>query len=123
MNLIEETDSERYPPAWQGGACPSPPHPGQSSPALAITHDATLKATNPVRDLFWFDDCDILLEVERHQFKVHRLGLSCSDIFTDMFALSGQPSDEDCVDGVPIVQLPDSALDWTTVLGWIYDYK
>ncbi|KAH7925006.1 hypothetical protein BV22DRAFT_1105166 [Leucogyrophana mollusca] len=69
----------------------------------------------------WFNDGDIVLDVEGHLFKVHRSVLMCSIIFADMLELPQSDSMEN-VDGCPSVTLQgDSASDWRIALSWMYD--
>ncbi|KAF7972123.1 hypothetical protein HWV62_18842 [Athelia sp. TMB] len=71
----------------------------------------------PIRCRPWFEDGNIVLETEGKQFKVYKGILAAnSPIFKDLFALA-QPSGNEEVDGCPLVQLSDSALD----LGWVLE--
>lgn len=70
---------------------------------------------------FWFDDGNLVLQVETTQFRIHR-GLICANsfVFRDMHTLS-QPEDGNSVDGCPVVQLQgDTEVDWTNLLEYIY---
>ena len=69
---------------------------------------------------YWFDDGDIVLEVEHHRFKIHQELLKCSDVFAGMLDIP-QPRDFENVDGCPLVRLADSAQDWHAALQWMYD--
>lgn len=78
-----------------------------------------------LREDFWIQDGDLMLDVEHCRFKIRRADLYCSEVFRDMFELSEsmQPPEEECVDGVPLLKLPqDKAKDWMLLLWWIYDY-
>ncbi|KDR77431.1 hypothetical protein GALMADRAFT_138543 [Galerina marginata CBS 339.88] len=66
----------------------------------------------------WFEDGNIILQVQATQFKVHRSVLSNqSEIFKDMLAVPQPPSLAEC----PVVVLHDSALDVESVLLLLYD--
>lgn len=70
---------------------------------------------------FWFDDGNLILQVETAQFRIHR-GLICANsvVFRDMHALS-QPEERGAIDGCPVVQLQgDTEADWTNLLEYIY---
>ncbi|KAH7911873.1 hypothetical protein BJ138DRAFT_1112858 [Hygrophoropsis aurantiaca] len=70
---------------------------------------------------YWFNDGDIVLEVDDQLFKVHRSILMCSLIFADMLELP-QSENVENIDGCPSVKMPgDSARDWNAVLSWMYD--
>lgn len=69
---------------------------------------------------YWFEDGDIILEVENHRFKIHKERLKCSDIFAGMLDIP-QPQDFENIDGCPLVSLSDSAQDWHAALQWIYE--
>src|ERR1700734_3586787 len=71
---------------------------------------------------YWFDDGNVVLQVESTLFRVHRSILSMhSEVFRGMFSVP-QPVavDGDLVDNCPVVQLPDRAVDWTHVLKAFY---
>lgn len=76
------------------------------------------KTQLPVRSKrIWFDDGNVVLQVENTQFKVHKSVLALhSNVLRDMFALP-QPSNEEC----PVVLHHDSCVDWDRVLGIFYD--
>jgi len=101
--IEEEEDSSAHPSKRRRGVGTST---SQSRPTSALG--------------FWFDDGDIVLEVEQYMFKIHQNVLQCSVIFFDMLRIP-QPDVIDRVDGCPLVQLTDSAQDWHAVLKWMYD--
>lgn len=105
------TDSENGHPLDR-----SSPPPDPKRRRLAQGSRSHLESLRP----FWFDDGNIVLEVESHQFKVHRERLSCSPIFSGMFDLP-QPASSDNVEGCPLVSLVgDAARDWLVTLSWMY---
>lgn len=61
------------------------------------------------RSDIWYDDGNIVLQAQNHQFKVYRGVLAgSSSVFKDMFSLpQPPPKDNDLVEGCPIVQLSD----------------
>ncbi|KAJ7698472.1 hypothetical protein B0H16DRAFT_1396489 [Mycena metata] len=73
---------------------------------------------------YWFDDGNIILQIESTQFRVAKSVLSMhSSVFRDMFSLPPFPADPDepTVEGCPVVVLPgDTARDWVFLLGAIY---
>ncbi|KAH6911817.1 hypothetical protein BKA70DRAFT_1079137, partial [Coprinopsis sp. MPI-PUGE-AT-0042] len=75
-----------------------------------------------VRSRIWFDDGNVILQVDHVQFRVHRGVLARhSSVLNDMFSIP-QPVEPDlAVDGCPVVILPDLARDWEELLGYIYD--
>ncbi|KAJ7037833.1 hypothetical protein C8F04DRAFT_1393496 [Mycena alexandri] len=84
--------------------------------------DAEPQAPPLVRSTeYWFDDGNIILQVESTQFRVAKSVLSRhSSVFRDMFALP-LPADEPTVEGCPVVVLPgDTAQDWKLFLGVLY---
>jgi|ERR1700683_2379007 hypothetical protein len=75
-------------------------------------------------DYLWFNDGSIVLQAEMTQFRVHRSVLSAnSDIFQDMFSMAQPAEQGELIEGCPVVHLPDSAKDWTYVLGALYDSR
>ena len=80
----------------------------------------------PVRSPdYWFEDGNIVLQAENTQFRIHKGILARhSSVFKDMVGIP-QPStsEEDLVEGCPLVRLSDAAKDWTNVLSIIYDYN
>ena len=123
MNVNKQSDLKRYSPSAARSSALHKRQSQRDSSTSTTRHDASKQVASLVRETFWFDDGDLVLEVEQHRFKIHRAGLSCSEIFGDMFALPGQPPEEECVDGVPLVQLADNAHDWMALLSWIYEYE
>ena len=72
------------------------------------------------RSDIWFDDGNLVLQAENTQFKVHKSILAIhSHVFTDMFALP-QPEDSATADGCHVVQVPDRATDWQSLLSLLY---
>ncbi|KAJ7043808.1 hypothetical protein C8F04DRAFT_1361149, partial [Mycena alexandri] len=70
---------------------------------------------------YWFDDGNIILQVESTQFRVAKSVLSMhSSVFRDMFALP-LPADEPTIENCPVVVLSgDTAKDWVVLLGALY---
>ncbi|KAJ7188799.1 hypothetical protein C8R46DRAFT_934918 [Mycena filopes] len=70
---------------------------------------------------YWFDDGNIILQVESSQFRIAKSVLSRdSSVFRDLFTLP-LPADEPTIEGCPIVVLSgDTAQDWTLFWGVIY---
>ncbi|KAJ7698469.1 hypothetical protein B0H16DRAFT_1706006 [Mycena metata] len=70
---------------------------------------------------YWFDDGNIILQVESTQFRIFRGILSLhSSVFRDMFTIP-LPKDEPTVDGCPVVVLSgDTAEDWVLFLGVMF---
>lgn len=74
------------------------------------------------RSELWFNDGNIVLQVESTQFRVYRgiLGNS-SSIFDDMFNIPQPVEDQgSLIEGCSVVQLSDSAEDWEHVLKALY---
>lgn len=73
---------------------------------------------------FWFDDGSVVLSVESTLFRIHRSILCMhSRIFADMFMVP-QPLQDDTqpiIDGCPVVQMPDKAVDLTDLLRALYE--
>ena len=64
---------------------------------------------------------DIILQAESTQFRVNRDILAKhSSVFQDLFLIP-QPPNEGTVEGCPIVQLSDSAIDLQLLLTAFYD--
>ncbi|KAK7021229.1 BTB domain-containing protein [Favolaschia claudopus] len=70
---------------------------------------------------YWFDDGNIILQVESTQFRLIKSVLSMhSNVFRDMFTLP-LPNDEPTVEGSPVVVLSgDTSRDWKLFLGAMY---
>ncbi|KAJ7725335.1 hypothetical protein B0H16DRAFT_1895124 [Mycena metata] len=70
---------------------------------------------------YWFDDGNIILQVESTQFRLTKSMLSMhSSVFRDMFLLP-LPSDEAMVEGCAVVILHgDTAQDWNHLLSAMY---
>lgn len=84
---------------------------------LGLEPEKTEKPIKHSEDI-WFEDGNVVLQVDRTQFRVHRSILSRhSSVFADMFALP-QPNDtSDWVEGCPVVIMSgDEAEDWEMVL-------
>jgi hypothetical protein len=68
----------------------------------------------------WYKDGNLILEVEKTLFKVHRSVLEArSEVFRDMVALP-QPPSAGVVDGCPIVRLSDASMDMEHALKALY---
>ncbi|KAH6911815.1 hypothetical protein BKA70DRAFT_1099308 [Coprinopsis sp. MPI-PUGE-AT-0042] len=83
------------------------------APVSAVTRSAK----------FWFEDGNLVLQVEQTQFRVHKSVLARhSPVFRDMSSFSQPPEeDEPMVEGCPIVYLSDSAQQWELLIGVLYD--
>lgn len=70
---------------------------------------------------YWFDDGNIILQVESTQFRLTKSMLSMhSTVFRDMFMMP-LPADEPTVENCPVVVLSgDSPQDWIHLLGAMY---
>ncbi|KAJ7037764.1 hypothetical protein C8F04DRAFT_998754 [Mycena alexandri] len=70
---------------------------------------------------YWFDDGNIILQVESTQFRLVKSILSMhSSVFSDMFTIP-LPAYEPTIDNCPVVVLSgDTAQDWTLFLGVIF---
>ncbi|KAF7299315.1 BTB domain-containing protein [Mycena indigotica] len=70
---------------------------------------------------YWFDDGNIILQVESTQFRLAKSVLAMhSSVFRDMFSLP-LPQDEPLVDGCPVVILcGDRSEDWTHLLAAVF---
>ncbi|KAJ7175369.1 hypothetical protein C8R46DRAFT_1078643 [Mycena filopes] len=70
---------------------------------------------------YWFDDGNIILQVESTQFRVAKSVLARhSSVFRDMFTIT-LPADEPTIEGCPVVVLSgDTARDWEFLLRVIY---
>ncbi|KAJ6584635.1 hypothetical protein B0H19DRAFT_1227316 [Mycena capillaripes] len=70
---------------------------------------------------FWFDDGNIILQVESTQFRLAKSVLSMhSSVFCDMFMMP-LPANEPTVEGCPVVILSgDTVQDWVHLLGAMY---
>ncbi|KAF7297681.1 BTB domain-containing protein [Mycena kentingensis (nom. inval.)] len=69
---------------------------------------------------YWFDDGNVILQVESTQFRLNKSMLARhSSVFTDLFTVP-TPEDEPLVDGCPVVVLSgDTANDWRYLLSEI----
>ncbi|KAJ7246359.1 hypothetical protein C8J57DRAFT_1476044 [Mycena rebaudengoi] len=70
---------------------------------------------------YWFDDGNIILQVEGTQFRIHKSLLALhSSVFRDMFRIP-LPPDEPILEGCMIVALSgDTVQDWICLLNTIY---
>lgn len=70
----------------------------------------------------WFEDGNLVLVAQNTAFRVYR-GLLCarSSVFQDMFEFPPPKEGNDIVEGVPVVQTYDSALDMTNFLRALLD--
>ncbi|KAF8959128.1 hypothetical protein BDZ97DRAFT_1667567 [Flammula alnicola] len=74
-----------------------------------------------IRSKFWFDDGNVILQVDNTQFRVHRSVLSRhSNVFCDMFNLP-QPEDERSPETCPVVPLYDTVEQVTHIISFLYD--
>ncbi|KIM49688.1 hypothetical protein M413DRAFT_114305 [Hebeloma cylindrosporum] len=74
--------------------------------------------------LYWFDDGNVILQIETKQYRVHRSLLSRhSKVFKDMFSLPQPAMDPGPItsDGCPVIFLCDKATDLEHALSVIYD--
>lgn len=72
---------------------------------------------------FWFDDGNLILEVENTRYRVHKNVLSRhSSVFFDMLKVA-QPETmaDEANEEAQVVRLYDSANDWDHFLGILYD--
>lgn len=70
---------------------------------------------------FWLYDGSIILWVEDTLFRVHQTVLSnSSEIFSTLFTLPQSNTDQDSIEGCPIVQLHDRAADFNDLLNALY---
>ena len=77
--------------------------------------------TQVTRSTPWFEDGNIILEAEGHQFKVFRGILAAkSVVFADMFIVS-QPGPTGLVEGCPVIHLSDKAKDIKVILEVLFD--
>jgi len=75
------------------------------------------------RSEYWFQDGNIVLQVENTLFRVHQSILSReSQIFKDTFSMPQVPSQEDeLIEGCPVVRLSDTAEDMGNIISLLYD--
>lgn len=97
-----------------------------NNPALLAENAEALEAEQIgiVRSEPWFDDGNVILQVEKTQFRVHRgvLGIH-SPVFKEMFSYVHPPVHR-MIDGCPVVHLHDDKADEVAcVLQCIYDVK
>lgn len=85
-------------------------------------HERLMQSQPPVRsESLWLEDGNIVFQAEGKQFKVYRGLLALqSTVFKDMFAFPQPPSGEELVEGCPIVNISDSAIDVEFVLEEIF---
>ncbi|KDR85999.1 hypothetical protein GALMADRAFT_109535 [Galerina marginata CBS 339.88] len=70
---------------------------------------------------YWFEDGNVILQVENIQFRVHRTVIARhSQVFRDMFGLP-QPETETLVEGCPLVHVSDAVEDWENIFRILYD--
>ena len=79
------------------------------------------EADEPEKHLgLWFDDGNIILRAEIVLFRVHRSMLSRhSKVFEDLFSVAHSSEDEQ-LDGVPVITVQDCPLDLGDFLDVIY---
>ncbi|KAJ7175359.1 hypothetical protein C8R46DRAFT_1188833 [Mycena filopes] len=72
-------------------------------------------------EAYWFDDGNIILQVESTQFRLTKSMLSMhSSVFRDMFTMP-LPKDEPRIENCPVVVLSgDTVQDWVLFLGVLY---
>lgn len=69
----------------------------------------------------WFEDGNIILIAQYTPFKVHRSLLSReSDVFRDMFNLPSPVSQDEMMDGIPVIYMSDHWRDLCDVLSALY---
>ena len=102
---------------------------------MESTHKRRRTSPGPVHDeckpyatrsaFVWFDDGNIILQVENKKFRVHKSILALhSSILSDMFMLGKPDADmesDSVEDGCPVVEMKDdSASEWEELLSLIY---
>jgi hypothetical protein len=74
-------------------------------------------------ETLWFEDGNLILEADATQFRVyHGVLVKQSSVFRDMLSIP-QPSEQDLVEGVPLVRLHDSSEEVTHFLSALYDTR
>ncbi|KII86150.1 hypothetical protein PLICRDRAFT_700276 [Plicaturopsis crispa FD-325 SS-3] len=69
----------------------------------------------------WFEDGNVIVQAESTLFRIYKGILQArSSVFNDMFSFP-QPSDQETIEGCPIVLVHDSAPDMAVFLKAIYD--
>ncbi|KAJ6575563.1 hypothetical protein DFH09DRAFT_1361754 [Mycena vulgaris] len=72
---------------------------------------------------FWFDDGTVVLQVENTLYRVYRGLLSSrSTVFYDTFSIPQPTEDGNEIEGCPVIQLHDSAKDFTRFLKALHQY-
>ncbi|TDL16685.1 hypothetical protein BD410DRAFT_795076 [Rickenella mellea] len=74
----------------------------------------------------WFDDGNIILAATFSLFRVHRGLLSMnSPVFADMFSMPHPDADsiENGFEGLPVVEITDTDVDFTHLLSFFYDHR
>lgn len=92
----------------------------------ALKDSASVEAASgPIlRGCPWFEDGNIVLQVERTQFRLYQGLLAySSEIFADMFAIPQPTTPGHTVDGCAVVELADSARDWEHVLKALFQRR
>ncbi|KAJ7287174.1 hypothetical protein C8J57DRAFT_1460590 [Mycena rebaudengoi] len=73
------------------------------------------------RSTIWYKDGSVVLQAQATQFRVHWGVLSKnSPFFRDLQDLP-QPPDQDTIEGCPVIQIPDSSVDFEHLLETLYD--
>ena len=68
----------------------------------------------------WFEDGNIILETGDTRFRVYRgVLVKNSSVFRDILSIP-QSSNEELLDGLPVVRVHDSSEDMTSFLGALY---
>jgi hypothetical protein len=72
------------------------------------------------RSKIWFADGNLVIQAESTQFRVHGSVLSMhSSVLKDCFAIP-QPTEQESVEGCPLVHMPDYAADLECVFPILY---
>ena len=115
--------------AHHGSQSPASPTPtltgsgseASSSPKAFEVSDFSKTIDSSIQSDFWFEDGSVVLIAGNIKFKVHRGILARhSLIFQDLLSLP-PPSNEQTIDGCPIVELHDSSDDVWYLLRAVYD--
>ncbi|KAJ7367160.1 hypothetical protein DFH08DRAFT_1005369 [Mycena albidolilacea] len=89
-----------------------------SSPPSECLHTEKASVT---RSDIWYEDGNVVLQAESKQFRVHwSILTSQSSFFKDLQGLSQPDENQPCVDGFPVVELPDSVVDVEYLMKGLY---
>lgn len=85
---------------------------------LEEVSEPAVPVASMTRSDIWFDDGNIVIQAESTQFKVHRSVLAAhSLVFKEMFSILELPTEQgSAVEGCPVFQVSDSAVDIAIVL-------